>query len=74
MPKTKTVFEIEVETVLQVHAFNEDSARRKAAAALARSRALGDDVLTTGRGTTYAATRVAPNGGSRAGRSGRVAV
>lgn len=58
MPKRKHPFELEVEAKLTVHAFDEESARKKAERALASGRTLGDDVEATGEVWVYHAERV----------------
>ena len=55
--KTKKTFVVEVEAKLEVSAFDEAAARKKAERALAERRALGQDVRATGHVWTYAATR-----------------
>ena len=44
MPKQKRQFEVEIEAKLTVHAFDEDSARKKVEKAFSRGRPLGADV------------------------------
>jgi len=44
MPKQKRPFVVEIEAKLTVHAFDEDSARRKVEKAFASGRPLGPDV------------------------------
>lgn len=56
MPKQKRPFQVEIEAKLTVLAFDEDSASKKAARALAAGRSLGTDVKATGAVWTYAAT------------------
>jgi hypothetical protein len=56
MPKTKRRFEIEIEAKLEVAAFDEASARKKIAKALAAGQHLSADVKATGALWTYAVT------------------
>ena len=58
VPKQKRKFEVEIEAKLTVAAFDEASARKKIAKALAASREVGDDVLATGAVWTYSVTSV----------------
>ena len=44
MPKQKRPFVVEIEAKLTVHAFDEESARKKVKKAFASGRVLGDDV------------------------------
>ena len=54
MPKQKRPFEVEIEAKLTVHAFDEDSARKKVERVFSSGRSLGADV-TAGEGIwTYA--------------------
>ena len=48
MPKQKRPFVVEIEAKLTVHAFDEDSARKKVEKAFASGRALGTDVNAGG--------------------------
>lgn len=61
MPKNKRDFEVEIEATVRVAAFDEDSARKKIERALAAGRALGPDVVSTGKVFTYSATLVEQN-------------
>lgn len=56
MPKQKRAFNVEIEARLVVHAFDEDSARKKVERALAAGRELGADVESTDAVWTYAVT------------------
>jgi hypothetical protein len=55
--KTKKAFEVEIEAKLRVFAFDAETARKKAQAALAARREVGPDVEATGHVWTYATTR-----------------
>ncbi len=44
MPKQKRTFDVEIEAKLTVHAFDEDSARKKVEKAFSSGRSLGVDV------------------------------
>ena len=48
MPKQKRPFVVEIEAKLTVHAFDEDSARKKVEKAFASGRVLGIDVSAGG--------------------------
>ena len=64
MPKQKRPFLVEIEAKLTVHAFDEDSARKKVGKAFARGRPLGVDV-DAGRGVwTYAVVPQEQSSGS----------
>jgi len=54
MPKQKRPFLVEIEAKLTVHAFDEDSARKKVETAFARGRPLGVDVDAGDGVWTYA--------------------
>lgn len=54
MPKQKRSFVVEVEAKLTVHAFDEDSARKKVEKAFSPGRALGVDVDAGEAVWTYA--------------------
>ena len=54
MPKQKRPFVVEIEAKLTVHAFDEDSARRKVEKAFASGRPLGPDVDAGAGVWTYA--------------------
>ena len=54
MPKQKRPFVVEIEAKLTVHAFDEDSARKKVEKAFARGRMLGLDVSAGAGVWTYA--------------------
>jgi hypothetical protein len=54
MPKQKRAFVVEIEAKLTVHAFDEDSARRKVEKAFASGRSLGADVDAGAGVWTYA--------------------
>lgn len=56
MPKRKRAFEVEIEARLNVLAFDEESARKKAERALAAGRKVGVDVAATGAVWTYGTT------------------
>jgi hypothetical protein len=53
MPKMKRTFQVEIEAKLQVDAFDEASARKKAEKAFSRARSLDADVRATGDIWTY---------------------
>ena len=53
MPKQKRPFVVEIEAKLTVHAFDDDSARKKVEKAFASGRVLGTDV-SAGEVWTYA--------------------
>lgn len=54
MPKQKRPFLVEIEAKLMVHAFDEDSARKKVEKAFASGRVLGADVDAGEAVWTYA--------------------
>ncbi len=54
MPKQKRPFVVEIEAKLTVHAFDEDSARKKVEKAFASGRVLGADVSAGAGVWTYA--------------------
>lgn len=54
MPKQKRPFDVEIEAKLTVHAFDEDSARKKVAKAFSSGRSLGADVDAGDGVWTYA--------------------
>lgn len=57
MPKQKRPFLVEIEAKLKVHAFDEDSARKKVEKAFSSERPLGADVYAGEAVWTYAVIR-----------------
>ena len=64
MPKQKRPFLVEIEAKLTVHAFDEDSARKKVEKAFARGRPLGVDVDAGAGVWTYAVVPPEQSSGS----------